>query len=407
MIDAVALSKTVAIVLAGGQGSRLHELTARECKPALPFARAHRIVDFAMAGLVRSGLSRIIVATQYRPQTLTTHLGSTWAPALPDHALSLRHGPAVAGDGGYLGTADVLRANTALLDEMGARELLIVAADHIYAMDFRPLLASHKTGGAAVTVAAMPVPAAEASRFGILTVGAGGAGGEIADFAEKPLTPATIPDDPSHALASLGIYVIDWTWLKGLLHDPRVQDFGHDVIPAAVLSGDAAAWEWRGYWRDVGTLDSLRESWLDFDAPNTPCPLPVLPGMPMPVPEPGLMRARFRARSNLGGMQLLSPPGGSSATRRWAALDRSILMPGARIGPGVRLTNVIVAPGTVIAGGMRIGEDPAEDARWFRQSGDTTLVSSAMLFRRGALRPRSYPLFSTRIGAARSGMRTT
>lgn len=404
MFEDVDLSGTVAVVLAGGQGSRLHELTQRDCKPSLPFARFHRIVDFAMAGLERSGIGRTIVATQYSPAALNAHLLSTWGQFVADGSLMLRHGPDVAPGQGYRGTADVLRANAALLDGMGAKEILILAADHVYSMDFRPLVASHRQGGAAVTVAAMPVPIADAGRFGIVTPGKDG---RIAHFAEKPSRPESIPGEPELSLASLGIYVVDWPWLKSVLQDQEQQDFGIDVIPYAVSRGDAAAFRWSGYWRDVGTLDALRESWLDFETGPTPCRRPLVPGMSLPDLDNFLARDRFRARVTMGGVKLMSPLLGSGDTVRWAALDRSILMPGAQVGPGVRLTNVIVGPGAIIADGMRIGEDPDEDRRWFRIAGDTTLVTVAMLARRGALRPRSHSLLPLRAGLFRSRMRTS
>lgn len=404
MIDTVELSNTVAVVLAGGQGTRLHELTQRECKPALPFARFHRIVDFAMAGLVRSGVGQVIVATQYRPDTLISHMRSAWAPSMPKGALQVRDGQDVVPGGGYAGTADVLRANATLLDMMGARELLILAADHIYSMDFRALVQRHRDSGAALTLAAMPVPRAEAGRYGIVTEGPGG---RIASFAEKPAVPAAIRGAPDQSLASLGIYVIDWPWLKEQLAKPELQDFGHDVIPHAVDRGEAAVWQWSGYWRDVGTLDSLRESWLDFEEAPTPCRRPLVPGMAVARPDTWLTRDRFHARVTLGGLKLMSPLLGSADTGRWAALDRSILMPGAQVGPGVRLTNVIVAPGAVIADGMRIGEDPEEDARWFRLAGETTLVTSAMLARRAALRETSRPRIAAPNLLLRNSVRTS
>lgn len=381
---------TVAVVLAGGQGTRLHELTARECKPALPFARHHRIVDCTMANLVRSGIEQVVVATQYSPGTLSAHLRGVWAPCLPARGLVLRHGPAVAPGSGYAGTADVLRANAALLDEMGAKRVLVVAADHVYAMDYAPFIAAHEASGAALTLAAMPVPRAEATRFGVVTEGPGG---RAAGFAEKPRTPAAMPSDPDSALASLGIYVIDWPWLRDMLADPALQDFGDDVIPRAVSRGEASVWRWSGYWRDVGTLDGLRESWLEFDRPSPPCPRPIVQGMALQPISIGKGRDRFQSQHDLGGVRLMLPTIGSEDPHRWAALDRSILMPGARVGPGVRLSNVIVGPGTVIPDGMRIGDDPDEDGRWFRVSGETVLVTPSMLARRAALRSPVFSLF--------------
>ena len=171
MTDLSDLHPSVAVVLAGGQGTRLFELTERESKPALPFARFHRIVDFTMASLARSGVRTVLVGTQYCPATLSTHLRDSWGGAFG--SLLLRCGSTVA-DGGYRGTADVLRRNAAELDRLGVEDLLIVAADHIYAMDYRPFLQAHRDRGARITLAAMPVPRDEASRFGVITEGPGG-----------------------------------------------------------------------------------------------------------------------------------------------------------------------------------------------------------------------------------------
>mgnify|MGYP000851750400 FL=1 len=387
MTDLSDLHPSVAVVLAGGQGTRLFELTERESKPALPFARFHRIVDFTMASLARSGVRTVLVGTQYCPTTLSTHLRDSWSGAFG--SLLLRCGSTVA-DGGYRGTADVLRRNAAELDRLGVEDLLIVAADHIYAMDYRPFLQAHRDRGARITLAAMPVPRDEASRFGVITEGPGG---RIAGFAEKPARPAAMPDDGASALVSMGIYVVNWPWLRARLADPLLMDFGHDIVPLAVDMGEAAVWRWSGYWRDVGTLDGLRESWLDFEAAQPPCPRPLVPGSLLRASDHGTARDRFQARITLGGLRLMSPLIGCSDPGRWAALDRSVLMDGAQINPGVRLTNVIVAPGTILPDGLRIGEDRAEDQRWFRVAGDTVLVSSAMLARRAADRVRSFATF--------------
>lgn len=395
MPETSELTDIIAIVLAGGQGTRLHELTVQECKPALPFARFHRIVDFTMASLARSGVGRVIVGTQYRPGTLTAHLQKVWAPVWGGR-LETRDGHAIRGRG-YAGTADVLRANAARLDAMGARELLVVAADHVYSMDYRYFLEAHRESGAPLTVAAMPVAREDAGRFGIVTEGPGH---RIAGFAEKPAKPTTIFGDPKRSFASLGIYVIDWAWLRALLMDPAVLDFGEDVIPRAVRAGDAAVWRWDGYWRDVGTLDGLRQSWLDFEEGAPPCRRPFVPGM-QTEPLGFSPRDPFTASLNMGGLRLMSPMIDSDDPSRWTAVDCSVLMPGARVSPGVRLSNVIVAPGTVVPHGLQIGDDPEEDRRWFRVSGETTLVTSAMLVRRGALRRPVFQLLTDKAGLSR------
>ena len=403
MTDTPDLSDVVAVVLAGGQGTRLFELTSRECKPALPFARFHKIVDFTLASLLRSGVSRVILGTQYRPETLTSHVRDVWSGAW-ETGVAVLSGQEAAPGRGYAGTADVLRANADKLDAMGAREVLVVAADHIYSMDYRHFVTAHRESGAPLTLAAMPVPRAEASRFGVVTEGPGK---RIAGFAEKPERPAAMVGDREKSLASLGIYVIDWAWLRDVLRDPNVLDFGEDVIPLAVGRGNAAVWRWDGYWRDVGTLDGLRESWLDFEASPPPCQRPFVPGMKVTLPTGLSPREPFQASVNLGGLRLMSPLIGSGDPARWTALDRTILMPGARVAPGVRLTNVIVAPGTVVPHGMQIGEDPEEDRRWFRVSGDTTLVTSAMLARRGALRTPVFSLFPGQSGLFSRTQRVT
>lgn len=389
MTDTPDLTDVVAVVLAGGQGTRLFELTSRECKPALPFARFHKIVDFTLASLLRSGVGQVIVGTQYRPETLTAHVQNVWSGAW-ERGVQVLSGQEAALGRGYAGTADVLRANADKLDAMGAREVLVVAADHIYSMDYRHFVAAHRDSGAPLTLAAMPVPREEASRFGVVTEGPGK---RVAGFAEKPTQPAAMFGEPDRSLASLGIYVIDWAWLREVLRDPKVLDFGEDVIPLAVGRGEAAVWRWEGYWRDVGTLDGLRDSWLDFEAAPPPCQRPFVPGMKVTLPSELSAREPFQASVNLGGLRLMSPLIGRDDPGRWTALDRSILMPGARVSPGVRLSNVIVAPGTVVPHGMQIGEDTEEDRRWFRVSGDTTLVTSAMLARRGALRTPVFSLF--------------
>ncbi len=383
-MDEIDLSKTVAVVLAGGQGSRMFELTRAECKPALPFADRHRIVDFTMASLRRSGMRRVMVATQYPPQTLSAHLRDHWAPLFGAAALTEREGQLRRPGTGYAGTADVLRANAEALDALDAEEVLVVAADHVYAMDYRPFIARHRASGAALTLAAMPVPLTEASRFGVVDEGPSG---QIAGFAEKPPHPAAMADDPSRGLASLGIYVIDWRWLRATLRNAALVDFGHDVIPLAVDQGVAAVWRWRGYWRDVGTLSGLRQSWLDFQQGADPCLRPdALNSAEGPGPALGVLPED-------GAPARLADPLPANRVWRAARLDASVLMPGARLSPGVRLRNVVVAPGAQVPLGLNIGHDPEEDSRWFRISGDTTLVTPAMLARRRAEKTPLYSLY--------------
>jgi glucose-1-phosphate adenylyltransferase len=394
----IDLSRTVAFLLAGGQGLRLHELTAQECKPALHFAGRHRIVDFSMANALRSGLRHMVVATQYRPGTLTRHLTQVWGQAFAQGgAVQLRDARHVGGSGVYQGTADAVRANITVLDDLGAEEVIVLSGDHVYHMDYARMIAAHRASGASVTVAATPVPLDDASRFGVISANASGA---ILAFAEKPAAPEPMPDDPGYAFASMGVYAFSWPWLRALLlAAPAAQDFGHDVIPQAVAAADAHLYAWSGekgraaYWRDVGTLDTYRTSSLDFAAPPYPFPLPAVAGILAGIPT-GLAasRSRFRAELLTGGMQIMSPLLRPGLAQRWSVLDETVLMPGVRVSPGVRLTRCIVAPGTGLPDGLVVGEDADEDKRWFRVTdGGTTLITTTMLARRTALRA---PLFS-------------
>lgn len=366
---------TLAILLAGGKGTRLHELTKAECKPAVFFAGRRRIVDFAVANALRSGLSRMIVCTQWQARSLTRHLHDRWQAGF-DGGLLLRHGPFVAGPEGYTGTADAVARNMAEIDALAPREVIVLAADHIYEMDYRPMIAAHRASGAAVTVAAHVVSRATASEFGVLATDPSG---RITRFLEKPADPPAMPGDPVHALASMGIYVFDWAWLRSaLMRDAgdslSDHDFGNDIIPAAVAQGEAMSYRMPGlrgaapYWRDVGTLDAFRVTQLDFLQPDPPCALPE-----EVMPDPGPLRA----------VQWGVP------SAQGALISDSVLMPGASIAPGARLHRTIVAPDTHVPGGMVIGQDAAEDARWFRRTaGGTVLVTSDMIAAREAAQPR-------------------
>ncbi|WP_336512274.1 sugar phosphate nucleotidyltransferase [Paracoccus shandongensis] len=339
-----------AILLAGGKGTRLHDLTASESKPAVPFAGRNRIVDFAMANVVRSGLDRLLVATQFAPATLNHHLPARWGGHFAPGALLLRDGR-----DRYLGTADAVRHNWRQVQDWGADQVLVLAADHIYDMDYAGLIAAHRASGAGVTVAVDVVPRTEASGFGVMQTDDSG---RILSFLEKPANPPAIPGEPDRAMVSMGIYVFDAAWLRDALFGPGIEslDFGHEVIPAAVAQGLAMAYRLPAgpgglpYWRDVGTLDALRQAHLDFVAAQ-PARLPRI-----------------------------------SPAAEWYLARGSVMMPGAVVPPSARLTCTIVAPGTRIPHGLVAGEDPDEDARWFRREGRTVLITQAMLDRREALR---------------------
>lgn len=358
-LPSVVLPQPFCILLAGGQGARLHELTQAECKPAVTFSGG-KLVDFTMANALRSGLRQMLVATQYLPQGLVAHLETVWRPQF-GRPLQIRDGKTLQ-PGGYRGTADAVRANLPDILASGAREVLILSADHVYAMDYRPMIARHRQSGAKVTVAVDQVPIAEAQGFGVLSTASDG---RIHAFHEKPRHPQPLAEDPGKALVSLGIYVVDTAWLVQALAGHGMDDFGHDLLPEAVAAGVAQihrAAEAAGtgfYWRDVGTLASYRLTQLDFiDPAQAPF------AAPFALPRPS------RERLN-------------------AAAQGSVLLPGARLSGRARVQNAILGPGVVIPDGMVIGADPDEDQRWFRVVHDgTVLVTAAMLARHRAARPR-------------------
>ncbi|ULB10368.1 NTP transferase domain-containing protein [Cereibacter azotoformans] len=398
------LTATATVLLAGGRGSRLHELTSRECKPALPFAGPRRIVDFTLANAVRSGLGRMIVATQYRPETLARHLKTHWAGQFAPGALRLREGTAVTGTPqGYGGTAAAVAANLDELQAEGVRELVVLAADHVYAMDYAGMVAAHRASGASATVAVDTVPRHRASAFGVVRTSESG---RIESFLEKPDPVPADPALPGRAQVSMGIYVFDLDWLASVLRiiPGTAQDFGNDILPLAVALGEANAYRVPDegfYWRDVGTLDAYRLAQLEFQRGEPPCALPPRIGASeheMRAASGELIQFAFRMQT--GGMSLHAPRLGADTPGRWTMLDESVLLPGARVAPGVRLTRTIVAPGTSVPAGLVIGEDADEDARWFRRTEEgTVLVTTQMLARRAADRGRPVaPFADSRMG---------
>lgn len=266
----------VGVLLAGGQGTRLGALTAREAKPAVRFAGESRIVDFVMANACASGIDPLIVCTQWHPETLVAHLRGHWGPGFP-RGLVMRDGSAVAG--GYRGTAHAVACNAAEIDAAGAEVVVVLAGDHIYRMDYREMVAAHRRVGRPVTVAALPVLREEARGFGVLETDGPC---HVLRFLEKPAAPPAMWGDPARALASMGIYVFDWPWLRARLGPEGPVDFGNDLLPGAVEAEDVAVFCFGGagatpYWRDVGTPGALDAARADVLTGRAPFGLPEFP----------------------------------------------------------------------------------------------------------------------------------
>lgn len=260
-------NKVVAMLLAGGQGSRLKELTKKIAKPAVPFGGKYRIIDFALSNAANSGIEDIGILTQYKPFLLNSHIGigSAWDYDRNVGGLRILP-PFTSEDGGrwYTGTANAVFENIDYIDEQDPEYVLILSGDHIYKMDYNELLDYHKENDADVSIAVMEVPWDEASRFGIINVDKNN---KIIEFEEKP-------ENPKNNMASMGIYMFKWEVLRNYLikddENPESDnDFGKNVLPMMLAEGNKMfAWVFDGYWKDVGTVRSYWEANMDLLDPN-------------------------------------------------------------------------------------------------------------------------------------------
>ncbi len=274
------LEQTLTIILAGGSGTRLYPLTADRAKPAVPFGGKYRIIDFTLANCLHSGLRRVLVLTQYKSHSLQKHIRDGWSLFNPELGEYITPVPPQmrTGEGWYSGTADAVYQNLYLLERSGARWVLILSGDHIYRMDYAAMLDFHREHNAGLTVACMDVPLEEAGAFGVVSVDGNS---QIKQFQEKPQNPTPLPDDPQHALASMGIYIFSIELLLDILKKDAQQktsshDFGKDIIPSLIETNHIYAYHFGGeggrvtpdrYWRDVGTIDSYYEANMDLLKP--------------------------------------------------------------------------------------------------------------------------------------------
>jgi glucose-1-phosphate adenylyltransferase len=405
--------KALALVLAGGRGSRLHELTDIRSKPAVYFGGKFRIVDFTLSNCLNSGLRRIGVLTQYKSHSLLRHLQRGWSflkPELNEWVDLLPAQQRVDESTWYQGTADAVFQNLDIIRSEAPEYIVVLAGDHIYKMDYGAMLRFHVEHDARCTVACFEVPIAEASAFGVMAVGEEG---RIVEFVEKPPNPPPMPGRPDRALASMGIYVFDAEYLYEQLArdatDPQsVHDFGRDLVPAAVAQGVAYAQPFEDacvrsengeapYWRDVGTIDAYWEANIDLTATKPKLNL-YDRHWPIWTYQEQLPSAKFvhneadrrgvAVESMVSGGCIIS--GGlfrsllfsNCRIHSWSTVNWSVLLPGVHVGRRARLTKVVVDRGCSIPDGMVIGEDPEADARRFRRTaGGITLVTRGMLAR--------------------------
>jgi glucose-1-phosphate adenylyltransferase len=390
----------MAYVLAGGKGTRLLELTEWRAKPAVYFGGKSRIIDFALSNALNSGIRRIGVATQYKAHSLIRHLQYGWNFFRQERNESFDILPAsqrVTDGAWYAGTADAVFQNIDIIESHASKYIVILAGDHIYKMDYEPMLVQHVTQNADVTVACLEVPISEASGFGVMHVDPNN---YILSFIEKPQTPPPLPGRPSVSLASMGIYVFNTPFLVDQLRrdavDPNSShDFGKDIIPYIVRHGNAVAHhfsrscvrtngEGASYWRDVGTLDAYWSANLDLTDVTPQLDL-YDRNWPIWTFAENLPPAKFvhdeEGRRGQAVASLVSD--GcivSGATVRqsllftgvhlhsYSSIENSVILPRVEVERSVRLKNVIVDRGVRIPAGLVVGEDPESDAVRFRRS---------------------------------------
>jgi len=404
---------TVAVVLAGGRGTRLMDLTRELSKPGLDFGGKYRIIDFAMSNCVNSAFRRIVVLTQYNSHRLLEHLQFGWnfLPASLDefvHVLPAQQ--VLERDLWYAGTADAVYQNIPNIRDHDPENILILAGDHVYKMDYRLFLEDHLRMESDLTVACLEVPQAMARDFGVAQVDAEG---RIVSFLEKPEDPPCIPGKPGVCLASMGIYLFKADFLyRELLRDAEdansTHDFGKDLIPYLISRAKVNAHQFEKscipnldkppYWRDVGTVDAYFEANMDLTYVDPALNL-YDTDWPIFTHQQQLPGAKFvHSGPHRNGLAIASVVSGgcivSGATvyqsllfsqvvvHSHAHLIESIVLPNADIGGGARLRRAVVARGTRIPPGLVVGEDSEADARRFhRTANGVTLVSQRMVDR--------------------------
>lgn len=409
----VLTKNTVALILAGGRGSRLKQLTDWRAKPSVPFGGKFRIIDFPLSNCINSGIRRIGVVTQYKAHSLIQHIQRGWGFLRGEFNEFVELLPAQQRiqEEWYKGTADAVFQNIDILRSYDPEFVVILAGDHIYKMDYGKMLAFHVTSKADMTVGCFEVPVSEASAFGVMAVD-----GEdrVLDFVEKPADPPHIPGKPDRALVSMGIYVFNTRFLYEQLSrdadDPdSAHDFGHDIIPYLVKRYRVYAHHFEdscvgmggklAYWRDVGTVDAYWEANMELTK--------VLPDLnlydktwPIWTHQEQLPPAKFvfddEERRGIAIDSMVSGGCIISGARiersllfsdvrvnSYSEISDSVILPSVEIGRYVRLNRVVVDKRCVIPDGLEVGFNPAEDAKRFHVTEKgVTLITPDMLGQR-------------------------
>ena len=368
--------EVVAMLLAGGQGSRLYALTSHVAKPAVPFGGKYRIIDFPLSNCANSGIDTVGVLTQYRPLELNSYIGSgqPWDLDRSDGGVHILPPYMREGDQGtwYKGTANAIYQNIGFLDLYDPEYVVILSGDHIYKMDYADMVDLHKKTGAACTISVLEVTMEEATRLGIMNVDEND---RVYEFEEKP-------KQPKSNLASMGIYVFTWSELRQYLVDDEADptssnDFGKNIIPKMLDAGEVMmAYRFQGYWKDVGTIDSLWDANMDMLAiKNEKGINPYDPSWPIysrtPIRPPHVTGEHAKLSHSLvtGGCQIdgvveNSVLFHSVVVEEGADVQYSILMPGTVVKKGAKVAYSIVAEDAVIGEGAVVGAPPSDEPDW-------------------------------------------
>ncbi|MDN3715829.1 glucose-1-phosphate adenylyltransferase [Vibrio breoganii] len=388
------MQDTLTVILAGGMGSRLAPLTQDRAKPAVPFGGKYRIIDFTLSNCLHSGLRRLLVLTQYKSHSLQKHLRDGWSIFNPELGEYITAVPPQMrkGETWYEGTADAIYQNLWLLSRSEAKHVVVLSGDHIYRMDYKPMLKQHKETGAALTIACMEVPVEEASAFGVMDTAPNN---QIISFLEKPSDPPTLADDPTKSLASMGIYIFSMDALVEALEedaaiDTSSHDFGHDIIPKLIDTEGVYAHRFGceegrvsqdAYWRDVGTIDSFYQANMDLLDPVPPIDLyqddwgirsyerqrPPSRTVPSVTGNQGISINSIVANGVVisGGSVQRSILSSNVKVGDGATIINSILFDEVRIGEHCELQNCIIDKHVVVPDGTRIGYDAELDSERF------------------------------------------
>ena len=363
----------IAMLLAGGQGSRLYALTADVAKPNIPFGGKYRIIDFPLSNCANSGIDTVGVLTQYRPMKLNAYLGTgqPWDLSADDGGVFILPPYMSAGEKGnwFSGTANAIYQNMDFIDVRDPEYVLILSGDHIYKMDYADMLREHKEKGAAATIAVIQVNMEEAKRFGIMNTGEDG---YITEFEEKPA-------QPKSDLASMGIYIFTWKKLRQALiedeADPNSQqDFGKNIIPRLLGAGEKLwPYHFHGYWRDVGTIASLWDANMDMLSPEIidlyDKNWPIMSRSPIRPPhvvgpEADITHSIVTEGCIVDGTVFNSVLSNQVTVEKGARVEYSVLMPGAHVEAGAEVRFAILGENARVCKGAHVGSSPDGTDDW-------------------------------------------